>query len=129
MANQKTYSDELFEKYLISQSLRFDYEKDCEIREKQGKKTPDYTIYYDSQELIADVKEFDNRNLIGKKYISFKLNEEIKPIKNKIQEAAKQFKDLKDKCCSLVLHSHDHFIANNIRSPEFVYRTCLQLKP
>jgi hypothetical protein len=56
MANEKTFSDQLFEEYLISQGLTtFEYEKDWE-----GIPThPDYTVYHDDRTLVFDVKQFD----------------------------------------------------------------------
>jgi len=55
MAHSRTHGEILFEQYLESQGLPFEFEK-----EHPGKSTrPDYTIEWDGKPMLFDVKDFD----------------------------------------------------------------------
>ncbi len=55
MANPKNKSELLFEEYLPSQKLLFEYDKH---RDFSGNLI-DYTVQFDNQELLFEVKEFE----------------------------------------------------------------------
>jgi len=103
MANEKTFSDQLFEEYLTSQGLTtFEYEKDWE-----GIPThPDYTVYHDDRTLVFDVKEFDYHQYHPGQLVC---DNPCDRIREKINQVRNQFKYFKDKPCGLVLYTHDPF--------------------
>lgn len=121
MASKKTTSELLFERYLVSHNLFFEYEKGVEERQQQGKKTPDYQVTHQSKLLVFDVKEFEGKELIPGHHYSSKIEDDLKPIREKIGKARKQFKDFKEFPCCLVLYSHDFLLASDLRMPSMVY--------
>ena len=104
MANEKTFSDLLFEEYLASQGITtFDYEKDWE-----GIPThPDYTVYHNGRTFIFDVKEFDWSQYYPGQLVS---DNPCDRIREKINQVRTQFKYFKDKPCCLVLYTHDPLV-------------------
>lgn len=104
MANEKTFSEVLFEEYLDSQGLTtFDYEKDWD-----GIPThPDYTVCHDDRILIFDVKEFDYHQYHPGQLVC---DNPCDRIRKKIERVRPQFKYFKDKPCCLVLYTHDPFV-------------------
>src|SRR5882672_10729143 len=89
----KTESEEAFESYLKASDLSHD-----RIRESSGKRA-DYRLQHGKTDCVFEVKEFDDpplANRIGAHPLA-------PPIRNKISRAAKQFREHRDCCCSLVL--------------------------
>lgn len=104
MANEKTFSDLLFEEYLVSQGIAtFDYEKDWEGIPKH----PDYTVYHNGSTFIFDVKEFDYHPRHPGQLVC---DNPCDPIREKINQVRTQFKYFKDKSCCLVLYTHDPLV-------------------
>lgn len=95
----KTFSELLFERYLLSQGLNsFEFEKCWPGILKR----PDYTLETEGSTLIFDVKEFPFREPpAGISYAS-----PYEPIRKKISQVRKQFQKFKDKPCTLVLYTH-----------------------
>src|SRR2546421_5962045 len=104
MSDAKTFSEQLFEEYLVSQSLtNFEYEKEWE-----GIPThPDYTVYHNGRTYIFDVKEFDHKPLHSGQIV---FDNPCTRIRKKIENVRNQFKYFKDKPCCLVLHTHDPLV-------------------
>ena len=95
---EKTKGEILFEQYLESQGLRFEFE-----REHAGKsKRPDYTIEWEGETLIFDVKDFDPPARIS---MGFQQFDPYTPIREKINQGREKFKQYKEYCCGLVLHN------------------------
>ena len=104
MPSEKTFSELLFEEYLVSQGIStFDYEKDWE-----GIPThPDYTVYHNGNTFIFDVKEFDYHPLHPGQIV---FDNPCDRIREKINKVRTQFKHFKDKPCCLVLYTHDPLV-------------------
>jgi hypothetical protein len=96
MANEKTESDLLFEVYLASQRLPFQYEKQFDF----SRNLIDYVLEFEGQEFLFEVKQFDPGNypLSG----TFAVDP-YREIRSKITDAQKQFKGFSDYPCSIVL--------------------------
>ncbi len=106
MSEAKTFSEKLFEEYLVLQDMTsFEFEKEWE-----GIPThPDYTVYHNNSTFIFDVKEFDYRPLHPGQIV---FDNPCDRIREKINEVRKrkQFKYFKDKPCCLVLYTHDPMV-------------------
>jgi hypothetical protein len=97
----RTKGEILFERYLESQGLPFEFEK-----EHAGKsKRPDYTIEWDGQTVVFDVKDFDPPETFPKGFGAY---DPYSRIREKIEQARDKFKEYKDRCCGLVLHNAGH---------------------
>ncbi len=94
----RTKGEVLFEQYLESQRLPFEFEK-----EHAGKsKRPDYTIEWEGQTVVFDVKDFDPPEKIS---MGFRQFDPYTPIREKINQGRDKFKQYKEHCCVLVLHN------------------------
>lgn len=104
--DDKTVSEQLFEKYLASQGISaFQFEKAW-----QGIPThPDYTVEYDGATYIFDVKEFRDEEFVPPDVGVFAVPPYDR-IREKINQARSQFKHFKDKPCCLVLYTLDPFV-------------------
>lgn len=93
----RTSGEVAFEEYLGSQGLtEFIHEK-----EFPGKlKHPDYSVMIRSSEYLFEVKDIE-RPLPSHGYSAF---DPYGPVREKIDQARKKFKEFKDYPCSLVLH-------------------------
>jgi hypothetical protein len=93
-----TQGEHLFEQYLHSQNVKFQFEK-----EHLGKsKRPDYTVELNGQLLIFDVKDFDPPD---KPFTGFGYFDPYIKIREKIEQGREKFKEYKEHCCGLVLHN------------------------
>jgi len=98
MLPQHTQGEQVFEGYLQSQSIPFEFEK-----EHPGKsKRPDYTIEWQGQTILLDVKDFDPAATPLSGFGQF---DPYTPIRQKIDEGREKFKQFKDYCCGLVLYN------------------------
>ena len=94
----RTPGEILFEQYLSAQHLPFEFEK-----EPAGKnKRPDYTIQWNEQPIIFDVKDFDPPEKFP---TSFGWFDPYGRIREKIEQGRDKFKEYKEYCCALVLHN------------------------
>jgi hypothetical protein len=94
--NPKTPADLLFEEYLMAHGRTdFAYEQ----RLPGTNRTPDYQLPRDQLPLLFEVKGFDVEVPKG-----FGVIDPYPPLREKINHASKQFRDVKQYCCSLVLH-------------------------
>lgn len=92
----RTPGEHLFEAYLQTQGLPFEFEK-----EHVGKsKRPDYTIAWTGQPVILDVKDFDALDTGGSGAF-----DPYPRIRQKIDEGRDKFKQFKENCCGLVLYN------------------------
>ncbi len=103
MYENKTFSEGLFEQYLISQGLTdYEYEKLWD-----GIPTrPDYSLHVKDATYIFDVKEFDEQPIPTGLFF----RDPYARIREKINNARNQFKYFKDKPCCLVLWSFDPLV-------------------
>ena len=92
LVSGKTESEHLFERYLDSRGLRWAYEAHA------GRKQPDYLIRLGPETCICEVKEFDDPD--PKPTGGFSA---CPPIREKINRAARQFREYKHRPCGLVL--------------------------
>jgi hypothetical protein len=98
----RTLSERLFETYLESSGLAdFSFEASQEGTSRK----PDYSLRALDQELLFEVKQFDQTN----RDFDFHLGafDPYAPVREKIESARKKFKDLDGFCCSLVLYNND----------------------
>jgi hypothetical protein len=94
----RTKGEILFEQYLGSQGLPFEFEK-----EHAGKsRRPDYTITWEGQTVLFDVKDFDPPEKIS---MGFQQFDPYTPVREKINQGRDKFKQFKEFCCGLVLHN------------------------
>ena len=94
----RTAGETLFERYLQSQRLPFDFEK-----EHAGKsKRPDYTIEWEGRTVVFDVKDFDPPSRIS---TGFQQVDPYPRVREKIDQGRDKFKQYKEYCCGLVLHN------------------------
>ena len=92
----KTPSELLFEEYLQSKGLGyFQFQKEMPGTLKK----PDYSLNFGGQEILFEVKELTPTD------DDFKSGayDPYEPIREKINSASRQFRDLKEYCCCLVL--------------------------
>lgn len=94
-----TIGERLFEEYLLSQGMiNFEYEKSHESKSKR----PDYFVHVGDKQYIFEVKDIDPPNL-RKDDRNYDV---LAPIREKINRAAKQFKEYKKWPCCLVLYNN-----------------------
>ncbi len=94
----RTAGEILFEKYLQSQKLSFEFEKECAGKSKR----PDYTIEWEGQTVVFDVKDFDPPSRVS---MGFQQIDPYTPVREKINQGRDKFKQYKEYCCGLVLHN------------------------
>ena len=101
--HRKTFSEELFEQYLVSQGFEgYEYEKLWD-----GIPTrPDYSLHVNDVTYIFDVKELDEQPIPTGLFF----RDPYARIREKINSARNQFKYFKDKPCCLVLWSFDPLV-------------------
>jgi len=96
--SSRTPGEVVFEKYLDSQNIRFEFEKD-----RPGKsKRPDYTIEWEGETVVFDVKDFDPPKTFN---TGFTQVDPYLPIREKINQGRDKFKQFKEYCCGLVLYN------------------------
>ncbi len=94
----RTAGELLFERYLRSQDLAFDFEK-----EHAGKsQRPDYSIEWRGSPILLDVKDFDIPDEVLKGF-SGGFFDPYTRIREKIEQGRDKFKQFKEVCCALVL--------------------------
>lgn len=109
MLETKTEGEKLFERYLTSQGLSFEFEK-----EYQGKaKRPDYAIRWEDSPVLIDVKDFESPLPSGVGAF-----DPYPPIREKIAQGCKKFKEYKNFCCALALFNNNAFVM--IQNADFV---------
>jgi len=94
--NPKTDADIAFEEYLKTQG-RTDFEYERQLLGTN--RMPDYQLPWVPRPLLFEVKGFEVPVTLG-----FGAIDPYPPLREKITQATRQFKDLKDYTCSLVLH-------------------------
>jgi hypothetical protein len=91
----RTEGEIAFEKYLNFQHIPFEFEK-----KHPGKnKKPDFTIEWETRPIVFDVKDFDPTD----DFHNGGAFDPYPPIRQKIAEGRKKFKEYKEYCCGLVL--------------------------
>ena len=100
--NQKTTSEGLFEQYLASQGLAFEFEKQFEGKSRH----PDYTVVIEGKDYLFEVKEFAPGNLP----LGFSQFDPYTPIRAKIDAARKKFSEFEGFPCCLVLYNNGAFV-------------------
>jgi hypothetical protein len=96
LGNPNTESENLFEEYLTAHGFgKWDHEVPVEGK----KKTPDYLLEHGGSKYIFEVKEFD-APLPG---LGPSVYDPYRPIRAKVNEATRQFKEYKEFSCSVVL--------------------------
>ena len=94
----RTKGEILFEQYLATQKLTFEFEK-----EHAGKsKRPDYTIAWNGRPVVFDVKDFDPPEKYPTGGGQF---DPYPPIREKVEQGRDKFTQYKEFCCGLVLRN------------------------
>jgi hypothetical protein len=92
----QTHSELLLEEYFQTLKVQFQHEPDVPNKNMR----PDYLVEHSSGSVWFEVKEFDDPR--PKPTAAF---DPLRAIVAKIKEARKKFREFKDCCCALVLHS------------------------
>ena len=102
VGQSKTESELLFEEYLgLSGLTQFQYEPEL----PKTTMRPDYSLALGTDEILFEVKEF---RATKKDFApGADTYDSYRPIREKINAARKQFKDLENHCCCLVLFNRD----------------------
>src|SRR5262245_22827056 len=117
LGNASTISERWFEEYLTSQGYQdWSHEQPTEGRPT----TPDYRLRLAGAYVFFDVKEFD-APLPSLKFGAF---DPYGPLREKINQAARQFKHYKEFSCSVVL-ANPKCAFVHLFSPEIVLGTML----
>jgi hypothetical protein len=96
--SSRTPGEVVFEKYLDSQNISFEFEK-----EHPGKsRRPDYTIEWGGKIIVFDVKDFDPPKSFR---MGFGYFDPYPPIREKIDQGRDKFKQFKEYCCGLALYN------------------------
>jgi hypothetical protein len=97
MPTNRSTGEALFEAYLRSQCLTdWEFEKSHSGK----KKRPDYSLSVNGFEYLFDVKEFKQEIISGSIYY-----DPYTMIRDKIEDGREQFREYKDRPCSLVLYN------------------------
>jgi hypothetical protein len=92
----RTTGEIIFEEYLSTQQLKFEFEK-----EHPGKtKRPDYTLSWNGSFVVCDVKDFDPPDGPMPRFGAF---DPYPRIREKIEQGREKFKQFKEFACALVL--------------------------
>jgi hypothetical protein len=94
----QNHSELLFENYLRGLGLEFAYEPDSPGRAKH----PDYRVQFSGRSFWFEVKESSHAWVPETDHGQF---DPTLPLRKKIDSARDKFKEFKDDCCILVLHS------------------------
>lgn len=104
--SEKTISEQLFEKYLVSQGITaFEFERVWPGIPSH----PDYTVEHNGATYLFDLKEFKDEEFIPPSTGAFAVDRYTR-IREKINKVRPQFKYFKDKPCCLVLYTVDPFV-------------------
>jgi hypothetical protein len=104
--SEKTISEQLFEKYLVSQEITaFEFEKVWPGISSH----PDFTVQHNGASYLFDVKEFKDEEFIPPSAGAFAVDRYTR-IREKINQVRRQFKYFKDMPCCLVLYTLDPFV-------------------
>jgi hypothetical protein len=97
----KNISELLFENYLATQGLTFEFEKEFAGKSKR----PDYSVPLDNREWLFEVKEFTADDIpTGGAFDPYA------PIRAKIDAAKKKFKEYDGFPCCLVIYNNQAFV-------------------
>ena len=99
---QNTISEELFEQYMLSQGLAFEFEKEYEGKARR----PDYRVAIEGKKYLFEVKEFEPGDLP----LGTSIYDPYPPIRAKIDAARKKFKEFEEFPCCLVLYNKGAFV-------------------
>jgi len=91
---ERTESERIFEQYLESREIKWERLTDVSY------KHPDYRVLHNDQACFFEVKEFDHPPVKPVGCLN-----PCPPIREKITQARKQFRNYRTNCCSLVLWS------------------------
>ncbi len=114
-AAARTEGEQLFEQYLKSLDLSFEFEK-----QYSGKSArPDYTVNWNGIPHLFDIKDFHSPQLPMN---GFGAVQGYKPIRERISRCRKKFKEYKEFCCvpvffnsgALVFLEHSHFMLGSM---------------
>jgi hypothetical protein len=94
----RTRGEIIFEQYLATQHLPFEFEKGCAGKSKR----PDYSIEWNGQRVVFDVKDFDPPETVPTGMGAF---DPYTRIREKIEQGRDKFKEYKECCCALVLYN------------------------
>jgi hypothetical protein len=94
--SEKNHSESLFESYLRNLQINFVYESEVQGRRKR----PDYRVEKSGKVCWFEVKELFEPEVKPTGWY-----DPTDPLEEKIDQARKKFKEYKDSCCTLVLHS------------------------
>jgi hypothetical protein len=104
----KNISEILFEKYLAEQGLTFEFEKTYPGKSR----LVDYTVLIGGHDFLFEVKQFEQSNyplpLSGPTAVN-----QYGPIRSKIDQARKKFKEYDGFPCCLVLYNNEAFVADD----------------
>jgi hypothetical protein len=92
----RTPGEIVFEKFLDFHQIPFDFEKEYPGKSKR----PDYSIEWEGSPVVFDVKDFDPPDTFPMGFGAF---DPYPPIREKIAQGRKKFKEYKEYCCGLVL--------------------------
>jgi hypothetical protein len=96
---KRAQGEQLFEQYLASIDLPFEYEVECEGKSK----VVDYRIEWDGQPHFFEVKDFQSPALPTSGYRAVQLYD---PIRERIRRCRKKFKEYKEFCCAAVFFNN-----------------------
>ncbi len=114
----KTESELLFAEYLISRGVtNFSLEKDFAGTSRK----PDYSLWHGDKEILFELKEFHATPSDIR--LGFGYYDPYGPIREKIEEGRRKFKDLEAFCCCLVLYNREKPLVD--LSWEFIYGAML----
>ena len=103
----KSTSESCFEDILRASGLRdFAFEKQLPGTTRR----PDYTVAWKDVEILFEVKEF--RAVAEDFRPGFGAYDPYEPIRKKIEEGRRKFKDLDNYCCCLVLYNRDKLLVD-----------------
>ncbi len=100
----RNISNHLFEEYLRLEGLPWEYEPEAAGKSKR----PDYRVAVGTEEMRLEVKEFElEYDLhVGEGFDkSSGVYDPLPRIREKINQASRQFREYKDSCCVLVLYN------------------------
>ena len=107
----RTEGERLFEEYLTSRRLQnFEYERSFRRKSKR----PDYTLTVCLRKYLFDVKDFKTVATSSGRYDPYR------PVREKINQASKKFKEFKQWPCSLVLYNRGGALVH-LMSPDHMF--------
>jgi len=109
MTQTRTKGEDLFQLYLATQNLTYEFEKGYPGKSKR----PDYTVNWDGRSYLFDVKDFARSDFV---FEAGEVPNVYSGIREKIDQARRKFKEYKESCCSLVVHNLGNQLVN-LRDP------------